>query len=80
MAQPGADWHQGKIAVRKGAHHPSAAADLPVELLYHIVGSDADPMLTGSHSIDDTIFKYAEEMANDLVNWSYISNWSIIFS
>ena len=47
MAQPGTDQHQRRVAVRKGAYHPGAAADLPVQSFYHIVGSDLRPVLTG---------------------------------
>ena len=31
MAQPGADQHEGGVAVRETAHHTGAAADLPVQ-------------------------------------------------
>ena len=31
MAQPGTDQHEGGVAVRETAYHPSAAADLPVQ-------------------------------------------------
>ena len=44
MAQ---DQHKGRIAIREGAHHPGAAADLPVEPLNHIVDADSCPMLIG---------------------------------
>ena len=47
MAQPVADQHKGGIAVRKGPHHTSAAADLPVEPRNDIVGADAHPAFIG---------------------------------
>ena len=31
MAQPGTDQHEGGVAIGERAHHPSAAADFPVE-------------------------------------------------
>lgn len=37
MSQPGADKHEGRIAVRETAHHTSAAADLPVQPFNNIV-------------------------------------------
>ncbi len=33
MAQPGADKHEGRVAVRETTHHTGAAADLPVQPL-----------------------------------------------
>ena len=33
VAQPGADQHKGRVAVRESTHYPSAAADLSVESL-----------------------------------------------
>ena len=45
MTQPGTDQHQRRVAVRKGAHNPGSAPDLPVQPLYGVVGPDLDPML-----------------------------------
>ena len=47
MAQPGADQHQSRVAVREGAHHTGPAADLTVQPLNYIVGTDPDPVLIG---------------------------------
>ena len=44
MAEPGADQHQGGVAVRECPHHAGPAADLPVQPLDHIVGADACPV------------------------------------
>ena len=46
MAEPGTDQHEGGVAVRETAYHPGAAADLPVEPFYDIVGTDANPVFT----------------------------------
>ena len=46
MAQPGTDQHQGRVAVWEAAHHTSAAADLPVQPLNDIVGTDTGPVFT----------------------------------
>ena len=51
MAEPGTDQHKGRIAIREGAYHPGAAADLPVEPFDHIVGADPRPMLVGELTI-----------------------------
>ena len=47
MAQPGTDQHKGRVAVREAAHHTGAAADLSVQPLNHIIGTDTGPVLTG---------------------------------
>ena len=44
MAQSGTDQHQGRVAIREGAHHTGAAANLPVEPLNDIVGADTRPV------------------------------------
>ena len=46
MAQSGTDRHESRIAVRETSHYPSAAADLPVQPLNHIVGTNASPVCT----------------------------------
>ena len=46
MAQPGTDQHQSGVAVREAAHHTGAAADLPVQSLNDIIGSDTGPVFT----------------------------------
>ena len=45
VPQPGADQHQGRVAIREGSHHTGAAADLPVQPLNDIVGADASTVL-----------------------------------
>ena len=47
MAESGTDQHEGRIAIGESAHHPGAAAELPVETLDHVVRADACPMLAG---------------------------------
>ena len=51
MAQPRADQHQSRVAIGKCPHHASAAADLTVQPLDHVVGADACPMLAGKVTI-----------------------------
>ena len=51
MAEPGADQHQGRVAVRECSHHAGAAADLTVQPLDHVVGADARPGLTGEIAV-----------------------------
>ncbi len=51
MAQSGADKHEGGVAVRETAHLPSAAADLPVEPLNDVIGTDASPVFAGKIAV-----------------------------
>ena len=55
MTQPRADQHQGGVAVRECPHHAGASADLPVQPLDHIVGTDAGPMLAGKIAVSNAI-------------------------
>ena len=43
VAESRADQHQGGISVRECPHHASAAADLTVQPLDHVVCTDAGP-------------------------------------
>ena len=47
VAQPRADQHQGGVPIRKCPHHAGSAADLPVQPLDYIVGTDTRPVLAG---------------------------------
>ena len=47
MAEPGADQHQGGVAIGECPHHTGAPTDLTVQPLDHVVGTDASPMLAG---------------------------------
>ena len=51
MAEPGADQHEGRIAIRETAHHPGAAADFPVEPFNHIVCADTSPVFAGKVAV-----------------------------
>ena len=51
MAEPGADQHQGGVAVRECPHHAGPAADLPVQPLDHVVGTDAGPVFAGKIAV-----------------------------
>ena len=51
MAKSGADQHQGRVSVRERLHHARPAADLPVQPLDHVVGTDARPMLAGKVTV-----------------------------
>lgn len=51
MAKPGADQHQSRVAVRERSHHAGSAADLPIQPLNHVVGTDARPVLAGKIAV-----------------------------
>ena len=55
MAQPGTDQHESRVAVWETAHHTGAAADLPVQPLNHIVGSDASPVFAGEIAVSQRL-------------------------
>ena len=51
MAQPDTDQHEGRVAIRETAHHTGATADLPVQPLNDIIGTDTSPMITGEIAV-----------------------------
>ena len=51
MVQPGADQHQGRVAIGERPHHAGPAADLTIQPLDHVVGTDACPVLTGKIAV-----------------------------
>ena len=51
MAEPGADQHQGGVAVRERPYHSRPSADLTVQPLDHVVGTDAGPVLVGKITV-----------------------------
>ena len=51
VAQPCADQHQGGVAIGECPHHTRPSADLPVQPLDHVVGTDARPVLAGKITI-----------------------------
>ena len=56
MAQSGTDQHQGRIAIREGAHHSSTAANLPVQSFNDIIGTDSGPMLKRRIAVSQRLF------------------------
>ena len=56
MAQPGTDQHEGGVAIRERAHHPSAAADFPVKPFYDIIGTDTRPVFAGKIAVGKRLF------------------------
>ena len=56
MAQAGADQHKSGVAIRKGSHHPSPAADLSVQPLNHVVSADPGAMFIGKITVGQRFF------------------------
>ena len=69
MAQSGADQHEGGVAVRETAHYTSAAADLPVEPLNDVIGTDASPVFTGKIAVYPKISQFWRD------NWANLSTY-----
>ena len=55
MAQPGADQHEGRVAIREGPHHTGPAADLPVQPFNHVVGADPGPVFIGKITVSQRL-------------------------
>lgn len=55
MAKPCADQHQSRVTVRETTHHTGAAADLPVQPLNDIVGTDARPVFAGKIAVGKSL-------------------------
>ena len=51
MAEPGTDQHQGRVAIGECPHHPRPSADLTVQPLDHVAGTDARPVFAGKIAV-----------------------------
>ena len=76
MAQPRADQHQGGVAVRECPHHAGPAADLTVQPLDHVVGTDAGPMLAGKIAVGQ---RFLCTIFSDIV-CCLLSEWCVVTS
>ena len=55
MANPCTNQHQGRVAVWARSHYPRPAADLAVQSLDHVVGTDPGPMLAGKIAVGQSL-------------------------
>ena len=76
MAKPGADQHQSRVAVRECSHHADSAADLTVQPLDHVVGTDAGPMLAGKIAVGQ---RFLCTIFSDIV-CCLLSEWCVVTS
>ena len=67
MAEPGADQHQGGVAIGERPHHTGASADLTVQPLDHIVGADARPMLAGEVTVGQRLLNAVLDLLGGLL-------------
>ena len=70
MAQPGADQHEGGVAVLETAHHTGAAADLPVESLNYIVGPNASPVFAGKIAVSQCFLDAVLYLPGSFISFS----------
>ena len=67
MAEPGADQHQGGVAVRERPYHSRPSADLTVQPLDHVVCTDAGPMLTGKIAVGQRFLNAVLDLLGSLL-------------
>lgn len=67
MAEPGADQHQGGVAIGERPHHAGSAADLTVQPLNHVVGADARPVLAGKVTIGQCLLDAVLDLLGGLL-------------
>lgn len=69
MAKPSADQYQSGVAVRERSHHAGSAADLTVQPLDHVVGTDARPMLAGKIAVDQSFLNAVLDLLGSLLQF-----------
>ena len=67
MAQPRADQHQSGVPIRERSHHAGAAADLPVQPLNYVVGTDAGPMFAGKVAVGQRLLNAVLDLLGSLL-------------
>ena len=67
MAEPGADQHQGGVAVRERPHHAGSAADLTVQPLNHVIGADARPVFTRKITVSQRLLNAVLDLFGSLL-------------
>ena len=67
VAQPGADRHQGGVAIGECPHHTRPSADLTVQPLDHVVGADARPVLAGEIAVGQRLLDAVLDLFGSLL-------------
>ena len=58
-----------RSAVRERSHHAGSAADLPIQPLNHVVGTDARPMLAGKIAVDQSFLNAVLDLLGSLLQF-----------
>ena len=69
MAKPGADQHQGGVAVRERSHHAGSAANFTIQPLNHVVGTDARPMLAEKIAVGQSFLDAVLDLLGSLLQF-----------
>ena len=69
MAEPGADQHQGGVAIGERPHHTGPAADLTVQPLDHVVGADTRPVLAGKIAVGQRLLNAVLDLLGSLIQF-----------
>ena len=67
VAKPRADQHQSGVAVRDRPHHPRPAADLTVQPLDRVVGTDARPVFAGEVTVGQCLLNAVLDLLGSLL-------------
>ena len=67
MAEPGADQHQGGVAVRERPYHSRPSADLTVQPLDRVVGTDARPVFAGKIAVGQRLLNAVLDLLGSLL-------------
>ena len=67
VAKPRANQHQGGVAIGECPHHTGAPADLTIQPLDHVVGTDARPMLAGKFAVSQSFLNAVLDLFGGLL-------------
>ena len=67
VAKPRTDQHQGGVAIGECPHHTGAPADLTIQPLDHVVGTDACPMFAGEIAVGQRFFNAVLDFPGSLL-------------
>ena len=67
VAESRADQHQGGVPVRERPHHAGSAADLTIQPLDHVVGTDARPVLAGEIAVGQRLLDAVLDLLGGLL-------------
>ena len=80
VAKPGADQHQSGVAIGECPHHPRPSADLPIQPLDHIVGTDARPVFAGKIAVGQCLLNAVLDLLGSLLSFMARSSATTAFA